>query len=233
MAPTTTLPRVTDERRRAAFQEFVLPELAVMLRVARRLTGDAHRAEDLVQDALVRAYRALDRFDGRYPRAWLLTILRNTHLNTVRRRRPDLLDDEVTQRLPGRGSTGRTDGVADDAFAEELDDVVRGALGRLGRNQRAVIALVDLDGLSYREAAQILDIPVGTVMSRLHRARAKLRVELEDAGFDAHGAPVVDGGAPPVGERGSPVGDGAAPGGDRAAPVGDRAAPVGDEEEAR
>ncbi len=192
MVASSTLPGVIDDQRQEAFREFVLPELEVMLRVARRLTGDAHRAEDLVQDALVRAYRALDRFDGRYPRAWLLTILRNTHRNTVRKRRPDLLDDEVAQRLPGRGATGRADGVDDEAFAGDLDPVVRDALGRLGRNHRAVIALVDLDGLSYREAADILEVPVGTVMSRLHRARAKVRAHLETAGFDARGAPLID-----------------------------------------
>ncbi len=165
------------------FREQVLSELPVLLRVARRLTGDAVDAEDLVQDTLVRALRAFNRFDGRYPRAWLLTILRNTHRNHVRKLRPDLMDDEVAGRLPGRGASGQIDGVADTALHDDLDPVVRAALGSLSEKHRAVIALVDLDGLTYQEAAGLLGVPVGTVMSRLHRARARVRGHLEAAGI--------------------------------------------------
>jgi RNA polymerase sigma-70 factor, ECF subfamily len=165
------------------FREQVLPEIDVLLRVARRLTHDPNDAEDLVQDTLVRAYRAFDRFDGRYPRAWLLTILRNTHSNRIRKRRPDLLDDEAAQRLPAPGQDGRSDGTEERALAEQFDPIVRNALSSLSANQRAVIALIDLDGLSYREAAELLEVPVGTVMSRLHRARRKVRAELEAHGI--------------------------------------------------
>lgn len=77
----------------ARFAEFVLPEVEVMLRVARTLTPNHAEAEDLVQDTLIRAHRAIDRFDGAHPRAWLLTILRNTQINRTRRRRHELLDD--------------------------------------------------------------------------------------------------------------------------------------------
>lgn len=171
---------VSRDRR---FREQVLSELPVLLRVARRLTGSAVDAEDLVQDTLVRALRAFDRFDGRYPRAWLLTILRNTHRNHVRKLRPDLMDDEVAGRLPGRGASGQLDGVADLALHDELDPVVREALASLSTKHRAVIALVDLDGLTYQEAAGVLGVPVGTVMSRLHRARAKVRGHLEAEGI--------------------------------------------------
>jgi len=173
---------VSADPRHAAFREHVLPELEVMLRVARRLTGDANEAEDLVQDALVRAFRALDRFDGRYPRAWLLTILRNTHYNRRRKRTPDLLEDEVAQRLPGRGADGR-DGTAEKALGEGFDPLVREALSKLSLKHRQVIGLIDLDGLTYQEAADILGVPAGTVMSRLHRARGKVRDHLESQGF--------------------------------------------------
>lgn len=173
---------VAVDPRAEQFREQVLAELDVLVRVARRLTRDHHAAEDLVQETLLRAYRGRDRFDGRHPRAWLLTILRNTHLNQVRKRRPDLLEDELAQRLPARGSDGRTEGAAGQALHDDLDPVVRDALAVLSANHRAVIALVDLDGLTYQQAADLLEVPVGTVMSRLHRARRKVRARLE-----AHG----------------------------------------------
>jgi RNA polymerase sigma-70 factor, ECF subfamily len=174
---------VSYETREDRFREQVLSELEVLYRVARRMTRSPGEAEDLVQDALLRAYRGFDGFDGRYPRAWLLTILRNTHINRLRKRRPDLLDDEVAQRVPAPGADGRQDGTSERALHDEFDPLVREALAGLSANHRAVIALVDLDGLSYQEAADVLGVPVGTVMSRLHRARRKVRAELERAGF--------------------------------------------------
>lgn len=186
MAPAT-LRAMSDSAHDVRFREQVLSELDVLYRVARRLTGDANSAEDLVQDALLRAYRAFDRFDGRYPRAWLLTILRNTHINQLRKRRPDLLDDELAQRLPARGVDGREDGTPDRALHDDFDPIVREALASLSAKHRAVIALVDLDGLSYQEAADLLGVPVGTVMSRLHRARGKVRAQLTAHGFSREG----------------------------------------------
>jgi RNA polymerase sigma-70 factor, ECF subfamily len=175
--------RMLDETREDRFREQVLSELEVLYRVARRMTRNPAEAEDLVQDALMRAYRGFDGFDGRYPRAWLLTILRNTHINRLRKRRPDLLDDEVARRVPAPGADGRQDGTSEQALHDEFDPLVRDALAGLSANHRAVIALVDLDGLSYQEAADVIGVPVGTVMSRLHRARRKVRAELEQAGF--------------------------------------------------
>jgi RNA polymerase sigma-70 factor, ECF subfamily len=175
--------QVSNETREDRFREQVLSELEVLYRVARRLTRTPTEAEDLVQDALLRAYRGFDGFDGRYPRAWLLTILRNTHYNRLRKRRPDLLDDEVARRLPARGADGRQDGTSERALHHEFDPLVSDALASLSANHRAVIALVDLDGLSYQEAADMLEVPVGTVMSRLHRARRKVRAHLERSGY--------------------------------------------------
>ncbi|MEX0868507.1 MAG: sigma-70 family RNA polymerase sigma factor [Nitriliruptoraceae bacterium] len=167
----------------ARFREQVLTELDVLYRVARRLTHTSQDAEDLVQDTLVRAYRSFDRFDGRYPRAWLLTILRNTRINQVRKRRPDLLDDEVANKLPATGADGRADATESQALRDHLTPQVRSALAELSPKHRAVVALVDLDGLTYQEAADVLDVPVGTVMSRLHRARKSVRRHLEAVGF--------------------------------------------------
>lgn len=165
------------------FREQVLPELDVLYRVALRLTGSPPEAEDLVQDTLVRAFRAFDRFDGRYPRAWLLTILRNARRNDLRRRRPDLLDTELADRLPDGGRDGERDVTAAQAVAGQLAPQIREAVAGLSAKHRAVLVLVDLDGLTYQEAADVLEVPVGTVMSRLHRARRRVRAPLEAVGF--------------------------------------------------
>lgn len=171
--------------RRRAFEQYVVPELELLYAMAMRLTRDPYTAEDLVQDTLVRAYRAILRFDGRYPRAWLLTILRNTNINRARKKSPSLLfDPDLTfSQLAGRGADAR-DGAAEPALAGVVDPVLARALEALSADHQAVVALVDVDGLSYREAAQLLDVPEGTVMSRLHRARRRLRDALEAAGHD-------------------------------------------------
>jgi len=162
----------------------VLPELDVLLRVARTLTQQSADAEDLVQDALIRAFRACDRFDGAHPRAWLLTILRNTHLNRVRVRRPTLLDDPATHeedRVSWPGSAAPSS-PEDLVLGEVFDHAVAQALQGLPEIFGAAVRLVDLDGLSYAEAAGVLGVPVGTVMSRLHRGRARIRASLARAG---------------------------------------------------
>lgn len=183
-------PRAPDEEgarlaaRNDAFARYVLPEVDVLLRVARTLTQQPVDAEDLVQDALIRAFRACDRFDGAHPRAWLLTILRNTHLNRVRVRRPALLDDPQTHEedrvsWPGGAPPSSPE---DLVLGEVFDHAVAQALDGLPEVFGATVRLVDLDGLSYAEAAGVLGIPVGTVMSRLHRGRARIRARLAQAG---------------------------------------------------
>lgn len=163
------------------FERHVLPEIEVLLRVARSLTRHDADAEDLVQDTLVRAFRGISGFDGAYPRAWLLTILRNTHINRNRRRRPELLrdPDSADRLLADQPAAGATDAVVDAVFDAEVER----AVADLDEPFRSVLELVDIDGLSYAEAAQVLDVPVGTVMSRLHRARARVRDRLDRAGL--------------------------------------------------
>lgn len=166
----------TDNERKAAFDRYVLPEVEVLYRVALSLVDSAADAEDLVQDTLFRAYRGLAGFDGRHPRAWLLTILRNAHVNRLRRRRPELLREP---------DLGPESGEAEDAPGPEaivvdasFDAAVADAVEVLPRKLRSVLHLVDIDGLSYEEAATVLGVPVGTVMSRLHRARSRIRQRL-------------------------------------------------------
>lgn len=177
-----------DGVRTAVFARYVEPEIELLYRVAVTMTGQHADAEDLVQDTLIRAYRAADRFDGAHPRAWLLTILRNTHRNRLRTRLPVLWCDDPQER-------GLLDGPADGPSAEELvvgeqfDAVVTDALRALPDKHRAVVWLVDLHGLSYAEAARALGVPRGTVMSRLHRARARIRTRLVAAGLVPNRSP--------------------------------------------
>jgi len=160
------------------FARWVEPEIEVLLRVAHSLTGSWADAEDVVQETLIRAYRAIDGFDGRHPRAWLLTILRRTHLNSLRRTRPELVDDaSLERRRPafGRATVASPEDVVDEGL---LDGDIEVALDALDPRFRTVVLLVDLNGLTYAEAADLLDVPVGTVMSRLSRGRARLRKQL-------------------------------------------------------
>lgn len=172
--------------RHAAFELHIMPHLEVLYRVALTLTGQPADAEDLVQDTLVRAYRALDRFDGAYPRAWLLTILRNTHVNRNRRRRPMLLPDGETATATLEVKAPAVPSSEELVIGKQFQAVVLDALRALPQTHRAVLALVDIDGLSYQEAADVLGIPRGTVMSRLHRARRRVRARLDAAGLVAH-----------------------------------------------
>jgi len=169
--------------REQAFARWVLPEIGVLLRVATTLTEQVADAEDLVQDTLIRAYGAVDRFDGKHPRAWLLTILRNANLNRGRRRLPVLFrapDQEVGESaaMPQQPRTPE-----ELVVGSVFDDAVEQALAALPARFRRVVELVDVTGLSYAEAASVLDIPAGTVMSRLHRGRARIRSRLVAAGY--------------------------------------------------
>lgn len=175
------MPVTTDgnDASRAAFERHVLPEVELLLRVAMSLTRNTADAEDLVQDTLVRAYRSIDRFDGAHPRSWLLTILRNTHINRNRRRRPELLREPETQNLVVASASDAPDAGVDLMF----DAVIAHALQALPEVFREIVEMVDINGLSYGEAAEALGVPIGTVMSRLHRGRARIRERLAGSGL--------------------------------------------------
>lgn len=176
--------RPLDEAaRREAFATYVEPEIPVLLRVARSLTGSAADAEDLVQETLIRAFRAMEQFDGAHPRAWLLTILRNTASNLRRRTRPDLVEDwdAMSDPKPAFGSE-RPETPQEAALAGVLDADLEQAIASLGEKFSSVLVMVDVHGLTYAECAEALGIPVGTVMSRLSRARDRMRKHLKAAG---------------------------------------------------
>jgi RNA polymerase sigma-70 factor (ECF subfamily) len=161
----------------------VVPEIEVLYRVALSITRSHADAEDLVQDTLLRAYRAIESFDGRHPRAWLLTIMRNAQVNRVRRRRPEPLHDpdDVARQV---AATADEAAQPDEAYmAGVLDQHLGAALAALPPKFRQAVELIDVNELSYREAAEVLGIPVGTAMSRLSRARRRLRNHLTRDGI--------------------------------------------------
>lgn len=170
-----------DPGRQRRYADLVLAELPVLLRVAATMTGQVADAEDLVQDTLLRAWRSLDGFDGRHPRAWLLTILRHAEINRHRRRRPELLvdPDEPAERHLAAAEPSAEQVVLNRAF----DAVVEAALLELPAGMRQAVLLVDAAGLSYAETSAILGVPEGTVTSRLHRARKRIRHRLHAAGL--------------------------------------------------
>ena len=152
----------------AGFRQGVEASIPALRRYARALTRNTDVADDLVQDTLVRALRSEHLFHGGDIRAWLYTILTNLNRNRLRTlaRRPTLITIEDDDSPEGAGlETGRRD--------------IARALAALAEEQRVVLLLVVLEGLTYREVAEVQGIPIGTVMSRLARARAQIKAHLD------------------------------------------------------
>ncbi|MFW5876655.1 MAG: sigma-70 family RNA polymerase sigma factor [Myxococcota bacterium] len=176
-----------DETKSAARREFereALEHLDVMYATALRLTRSANDAEDLVQDALLRAYRFWERFEaGTNLKAWLLKILTNTFINRYRRakRERDLVEgshaESAGEGMMSRSAMRSLTHPGDAAQRRLLAREIETALGKLPEDYRMMVVLADVEELSYREIAEVIGCPIGTVMSRLHRAR-KLMQEL-------------------------------------------------------
>ena len=192
-APTTSESRriAEEARARVRFEEEALELSEQVYRVARRLVGSREDAEDLVQQTYERAFRSWRQYTpGTNLRAWLLRIL--TNLNIDRGRRKQRTPDEqpleegdyfLYNRLEQSTRDGNT---AEERVVERLsqDDIVT-ALSAVPHDFRDVVVLVDIGDFTYQDAAQILDIPIGTVMSRLHRGRRILKRELADRAIGA------------------------------------------------
>lgn len=173
----------------ANFTRDAAPFMDPLYSAALRMTRNAADAEDLVQETYLRAYRAYDRFEeGTNLRAWLYRILTNTFINSYRakQRRPqesDLADveDLYLYRRLGGVETSQLGRSAEDQLMELLaDGDVKEALEALPDKFRIPVLLADVEGFSYKEIAEIVDIPIGTVMSRLHRGRKALQKSLWD-----------------------------------------------------
>jgi RNA polymerase sigma-70 factor, ECF subfamily len=172
-----------------AFAKTALPHLSTIARVATALTGDAADTEDLVQETFLRAYRHWHTFQpGSDCKSWLATICRHTFAELRRREnRSVAVDDQELESLAAARvhSAARAKGV-DDMFARlDLGPAIAKAIRALEPHYRDVVLLVDVDGFSYEEVAASLDIPVGTVRSRLYRARRHLQEDLLNYAIDA------------------------------------------------
>jgi RNA polymerase sigma-70 factor, ECF subfamily len=176
----------SDARDRVHFEEEALEFADQVYRVARRLVGTREEAEDLVQETYARAFRSWRTYTpGTNMRAWLLRILTNLNLDRGRRiqRSPDVQpleesDYYLANRLADRAGE---DALEQERVVEQLSqDSIVSALSSLPHDFRDVVVLVDIGDFSYADAAQILDIPMGTVMSRLHRGRRLLKQQLAE-----------------------------------------------------
>jgi RNA polymerase sigma-70 factor, ECF subfamily len=182
----TNARRIAEEARdRVRFEEEVLELADQVYRVARRLVPTREEAEDLVQDTYARAFRSWRSYTpGTNLRAWLMRILTNLNIDRGRReqRAPDIRPmEEGDYFLYNRLEETTTGGADEERIVERLSqDGVVHALSEVPHDFRDVIVLVDIGDFSYQEAAQILDIPIGTVMSRLHRGRRILKSELAE-----------------------------------------------------
>ena len=167
-----------------SFEELAVPHMETVYRVALRWCGDRHEAEDLVQDTYLKAYKAFDRFEMREfgIRPWLLRILHNTFLNRVSRqnRAPKATEQQVLEQVEEMGNSGESLTAPPALDYEKLDGEVKSALERLAPEFREALTLWSTMDLSYQEIADILEVPIGTVMSRLHRARQQMARELEE-----------------------------------------------------
>lgn len=172
--------------RSAEYEALVLEHLDMLYAVALSLTRNPTEAEDLAQNTLVKALRFHDKFrEGTYIKAWLLTILRNTFINEYRRkaRRPALVELSGTEVAPEttaeRDTPTSPQGSNDNDLLELLEDKVRHAIESLPQDFRQAVIMADLEERSYKEIADLMDCPIGTVMSRLFRGRRLLREQLE------------------------------------------------------
>ena len=160
-----------------SWDEIVRAHSARVYRLAYRLTGNQHDAEDLTQEVFVRVFRSLSSYTPGTFEGWLYRITTNLFLDGARRKqriRFDGLPEDAHDRLPAK-----TTGPAEQVDSGEFDHDVQSALAALPEDFRAAVVLCDIEGMTYEEIAEVLDVKLGTVRSRIHRGRTMLRKHLE------------------------------------------------------
>ncbi len=185
--------KYSDPEKNNIFDKEFMPHIDSMYNFAYRLTFDGDDAKDLVQDTYLKAYRFINSFEqGTNAKAWLFRILKNSFINDYRKKskqpaKIDYQEVETYYNSEDVDYSGTTD-LRVDAVKDMLGDEISNALNSLAVDFRTVIILCDLEGFTYEEMAKILDIPIGTVRSRLHRARnllkEKLRSYAQNMGYD-------------------------------------------------
>jgi RNA polymerase sigma-70 factor (ECF subfamily) len=170
---------VREETEVARFEEVVLPHLGAAYNLARWLVGNQDDAEDVVQESYLRALKFFTGFRGGNGRPWLLAIVRNTCYTWLRGNRMDTLTTELDEDMP-LVDTGDVNPEAL-LIAAARRELVQRALEQLPAEFREVVVLRELEGMSYKEIAEVAVVPVGTVMSRLARARMRLQKLLSEA----------------------------------------------------
>ena len=175
-----------------AFEDEALPHVNALYGMAMRYTRSPDDASDLVQETMLKAYKAFEQFEkGTNCKAWLFRIMTNTYINKYRRRVKERDILEGTQRLAAEHqivhlpSKRATLDPENDIADKTLSDEVQAALAKVPEDFRSVVMLSDIEGFSYKEIADIVQIPVGTVMSRLFRGRRILQQQLFDYAVDA------------------------------------------------
>jgi RNA polymerase sigma-70 factor, ECF subfamily len=201
--PSSTAAPDAGSARDAAFEADALAQLDSLYRTARRLTRNPADAEDLVQDTLLKAFRAADRFEpGTNLRAWLFTILHNSARNRARDRARDTvtIDSETVERAaelaPGMGQQAPGETPESLLLRETLGPELQAAIDALPSRFREAVWLRDVEEFSYAEIAAMLSIPVGTVMSRISRGRQGLYERLKSSVASRPSS--VEGGHSPV-----------------------------------
>lgn len=191
MFPFPILLAIIDDQKQlyAEFEKEAIPHMDALYNFALRMTGDSDEADDLVQETYLKAFRFFDKFErGTNCKAWLFRIMKNTFINSYRKssKEPDKIDYEDVENFYENIKPSSTDSahLEKEMYDNLLDDELSNALASLPEDFRTVIILCDIEGFSYDEIADFVDIPVGTVRSRLHRARKMLFAKLYNYASD-------------------------------------------------
>lgn len=178
-----TKPQYTDAEKERIFEKEFMPHIDSMYNFAFKLTGDEEDAKDLVQETYLKAFRFISSFEkGTNAKAWLFRILKNSFINDYRKKskEPSKIDYQEVESIYNSEDADHniTVDLRSETMQNRIGDEVTNALNSLAVDFRIVVILCDLEGFTYEEMSKILDIPIGTVRSRLHRARNLLKEKL-------------------------------------------------------